>query len=213
LQLAYSIPPLYQYICDAVTEHSNIASQSLCDQWQQLILYPLSSLGESSCQSSYVLVIDALDECENDNIRILIHLLAEARSLVTFRLRIFLTSRPEVPIRYKFCQIPDAEHQDFVLHNISPPVVDHDIHIFLEYNLRFITQEFLLDPAWPKEADVKPMVQIGCKSGRVLFLQFQSDIKKKMGKKKFILLHFFSPFLFLLVSLIQSVMEGAYIYA
>jgi hypothetical protein len=32
LQLASSIPGIHQYICDAVTEHNDIASQSLRDQ-------------------------------------------------------------------------------------------------------------------------------------------------------------------------------------
>ena len=84
----------------------------------------------------YVLVVDALDECDDENnIRILLYLLAEARSLVSVRLRVFLTSRPEVPIRYGIYEIPDAEYQDFMLHNISPSIVDHDISIFLEHNL------------------------------------------------------------------------------
>lgn len=160
--MANNIPSLYQYIYHAVTERSDIASQSLRDQWQQLILCPLSRLGKSSCQSSYVIVVDGLDECDHDNnnIQKILHLLAEARSLATFQLRIFLTSRPEVQIRHGFYQIPDVEHQNFVLHSISPPVVDHDIYIFLEYNLRLIAREFLLDPAWPDETIIKYLVQI-----------------------------------------------------
>ena len=54
-------------------------------------------------------------------------------------------SRPEILIRYGFCQILDTEHQDFILHNISPSIIDHDIFIFLEYNLRLIKQECSLD--------------------------------------------------------------------
>ncbi|KAH8585299.1 quinon protein alcohol dehydrogenase-like superfamily [Bisporella sp. PMI_857] len=73
------------------------------------------------------------------------------------QLRVFLTSRPEIPIRYGFNQIPDTEHQDFALHNISPSIVDHDISIFLEYNLRLIGQERSLDAC---EEVVKYLVQI-----------------------------------------------------
>jgi NACHT domain len=132
-QMASNIPHLQHHIHNAFTEHRNITSQSLRDQWQQLVLYPLSKLSENGNQSVYILVVDALDECDNDNnIRIVIHLLAEARSLKTTRLRIFLTSRPEIPIRNGFCQIPDAEHRDFLLHNISPSIVDHDLSIFFE---------------------------------------------------------------------------------
>jgi hypothetical protein len=161
LQLASSIPTLHQHICNAVTERSDIASQSLRDQWHQLVLGPLSKLDGASCQSLYVLVVDALDECDDDiNTRTVLQLLAEARSLKKVRLRAFLTSRPEIPIRYGFYQIPDAEHQDFVLHNISPSIIDHDISIFLEYNFRLIRQERSLDAGWPGEKVIRCLVQI-----------------------------------------------------
>jgi len=108
----------------------------------------------------YVLVVDALDECDNENdIRTILHLLAEVRSLERVRLRVFLTCRPEIPIRYGFWQIPDEEHQDFVLHNISPSVVDHDIAIFLEYDLKVIRSERSLDASWPGEGVIRHLVQ------------------------------------------------------
>ena len=160
VQLAEKLLPLQRYISEAITQHSNIATQSLRDQWQQLVLGPLSKLHGNSCQSSYILVVDALDECDDDNnIRMVLQLLAEARSLRTVRLRIFITSRPEIPIRYSFHQIPEAGHQDFVLHNISPPIVDHDITIFLEHNLKVIREEFSLETSWPGEDAIKRLVQ------------------------------------------------------
>jgi hypothetical protein len=111
VQLANSIPPLRHYICDAISNRKDIASQSFRDQWSQLILSPLSKLGSGSSPSSYVLVIDALDECDKDeHIRMILLLLAEARTLKTTRLRVLLTSRPEIPIRHGFYQIPDAQH-------------------------------------------------------------------------------------------------------
>jgi hypothetical protein len=159
LQLANNIPSLHQLLCDVIMERSDIASQSLRDQWQQLVLRPLSKINGNGCQSVYILVVDALDECDDDhNIRIVLHLLAEARALETVRLRVFLTSRPETPIRYGFCQIPDTEHQDFVLHNISPSIVDHDISAFLEYNISGIRQEFHPAVNWPGEQDIGRLV-------------------------------------------------------
>jgi hypothetical protein len=160
-QLASNIPYLQQYICNAITERPDITSQSIRDQWQQLVLHPLSKLGENGGQSSYVLVVDALDECDNDNnIRIIIHLLAKARSLKTVRLRVFLTSRPEIPTRYGFRQLLNAEYRDFVLHDISPSTVDHDISIFFEHNLKLIGQEHSLDAWWPGEEVVGRLIQI-----------------------------------------------------
>ena len=160
VQLAEKLLPLQRYISEAITQHNNIATQSLRDQWQQLVLGPLSKLHGNSCQSSYILVVDALDECDdNNNMRTVLQFLAEARSLRTVRLRIFITSRPEIPIRYGFHKIPEAGHQDFVLHNISPPIVDHDITIFLEHNLKVIREEFSLETSWPSEDAIKRLVQ------------------------------------------------------
>ncbi|PMD28804.1 HET-domain-containing protein [Hyaloscypha variabilis F] len=156
VQLANNVPSLRQYIYDAITKRKDVASQSLRDQWCQLILRPLLRLGSSSSPSSYVLIVDALDKCDKEeHIWIILQLLAEARTLKTVRLRVFLTSRPEIPIRHGFYQIPDANHQDFILHNISPSIVNHDISIFLQYSLNFIAGERSLGAGWPGEQIVK----------------------------------------------------------
>jgi hypothetical protein len=78
----------------------HLATQQVPLQWRQLVLGPLSRLDDSDTHPSYVVVIDALDECEGDKyVRTIIQLLAEARSLKKVRLRALITSRPEVPIR------------------------------------------------------------------------------------------------------------------
>jgi len=162
-QLASSIPTLHHHIWDAARGNSDIANRSLREQWHQLILHPLSKLDVTGCQTWYVLVVDALDECAGeDDIRIILHLLAEIRSLERIRLRVFLTSRPEIPVRHGFYQIPDEDHQDFVLHNISPSVVDKDIAVFIEYHLKAIWQERSLVASWPGEDTVRLLVQAAC---------------------------------------------------
>jgi hypothetical protein len=159
VQLANNIPSLRHYICDAISNRKDIARQSFRDQWSQLILCPLSKLGSGSSPSSYVLVIDALDECDRDeHIRMILQLLAEARTLKTARLRLLLTSRPEIPIRHGFYQIPNSEHQDFVLHNVPLTIVNHDISLFLEYNLGIIRQEWTLGADWPGEVVLRQLL-------------------------------------------------------
>jgi hypothetical protein len=160
VQLADNIPSLRHYTCDAVIKRKDIARQSFRDQWSQLILGPLLKLGNSSSPSSYVLVVDALDECDKEeHIRIILQLLAEARTLKMVRLRIFLTSRPETTIRQGIYRIPQAEHQDFILQDIPRAIVDHDISLFLEYNLGMIRQEWTLGADWPSEVVLKQLVQ------------------------------------------------------
>ncbi|KAF1971159.1 hypothetical protein BU23DRAFT_590769 [Bimuria novae-zelandiae CBS 107.79] len=160
VQLAHTVPASRQHIRSAVEERSDIASQSLRDQWRHLVLSPLSNL---EGPLSYVLIVDALDECDDENdIRIIVQLLGEARSLERVRLRVFLTSRPEVPIRHGFFQIPDAEHRDFVLHNISPSVVDSDIGLFLQHYLRIVGQERSLGVDWPGPETIEQLVRRAC---------------------------------------------------
>jgi len=163
MQLAYNAPSFRQYISEAVEEQIDIADHSLSDQWRQLILRPLSRLDKRLSPSSYLLIIDALDKCDNeDHIRTILQLLAEARSLMTVRLRVFLTSRPEIAIRYGICAIPQAEHQDFVLHNITSKIVNHDISLFLEYHLSIIGQEWTLGADWPGEEVLRQLVLYAC---------------------------------------------------
>jgi hypothetical protein len=159
-QLANTVPPLKRYICEAISEHNDIATQTLRDQWNQLIYRPLLKLDNSSFQLPLVLIIDALDECDIENdIQRILQLLAEARGLRNVRLRILVTSRPEIPIRHGFYNIPETERQDFVLHNISSSVINHDIAIFLEYNLGIIRQECFLGMDWPGEQTIRDLVE------------------------------------------------------
>jgi hypothetical protein len=134
--------------------------QSFHDQWRQLILQPLSRLDGNPLQSYYILVVDALDECDDeDHIKTILLLLAEARSLKNVRLRVFITSRPETPIRSGFLQVGKGEHQDFVLHDISRAVVDHDISLFLAHDLALIGQEHLHEAGWPGAEVIQRLVQ------------------------------------------------------
>jgi hypothetical protein len=158
VQLANNIQPLKRTICDAVSAQSDITNRALREQWRHLVLGPLLQLTGNS-QSRYIIVVDALDECEDENsIRAILQLLAESRLLEKVRLRVFLTSRPEVPIRNGFIQMPDAEHQDFVLHNISSAIVNDDIRIFLEHNLKLVAQERSLATGWPGQQTIMQLV-------------------------------------------------------
>ena len=70
-----------------------------------------------------------------------------------------MTSRPEIPIRHGFYQIPETGHRDLVLHNISSSIVDHDISIFLEYNLGIIRRQRALAADWPGEKTIERLVR------------------------------------------------------
>lgn len=56
--------------------------------------------------------------------------------------------------------VPDGQHRNLVLHNISPPVVDHDIQLFLQHNFKLIGLEQSLPPDWPGADITEQLVQI-----------------------------------------------------
>jgi hypothetical protein len=161
VQLASSVPTLQRYICDAISEDNNIASKGLRDQWNRLIFRPLSQLIAGSVPSSFAIVIDALDECEGErDIRSILQLLAEIKSLGATRLRVFLTSRPETPVRLGFRTMPGIIHHDLVLHDVSRAAVDHDIAIFLRDKFREMREEFeYLPVGWPGDDKIQRLVQ------------------------------------------------------
>ena len=90
---------------------------------------------------------------------LILQLLAEVR-LLKIRLRVLITSRPEVPIRYGFCQIPYAEHHDFILYNIEAAIMDHDIFTFLRHEMGSIGLERALGTGWPGEEALRKLVII-----------------------------------------------------
>ena len=102
-QLSEESQYLKRCIYDAMKENKSIATQSYANQWRQFILGSLSKLDRCYRPFSFVFVIDAMDECESDaDITLILKLLVEAQSLKKVRLRVFLTSRPDTPIRHGF---------------------------------------------------------------------------------------------------------------
>jgi hypothetical protein len=51
-----------------------------------------------------------------------------------------------------------AQHQDFILQNIPLEIVNHDISLFLEYNLGSIRQEWNLGAEWPGKVVLRQLI-------------------------------------------------------
>ena len=145
-QLANTVPALKPHVCKAIIDNPDISQRSRSEQWKVLIFQPLLHLGrESPPLQPIILVIDALDECEDEqDARLILRLFSQARDLNAqgVRMRIFITSRPETPIRLGFRNdIPASDHQDFILHHISQPTIEHDITVFLHHELEKIWRD------------------------------------------------------------------------
>ncbi|KAL5596374.1 hypothetical protein FOVSG1_010063 [Fusarium oxysporum f. sp. vasinfectum] len=167
-QLALSIPGATPFIKKALDANPAIVGKSVKEQFEKLIQEPLSEAAVmTTVPSSVVMVIDALDECDQEaDIRSLINILSQAKT-VRPPLQVFLTSRPELPIRLGFSEV-QGSYQDLVLHEIPAQIVEHDIVIFLDDEFKKIRHDFnltvcderKLPPDWPGCATVQTLAQM-----------------------------------------------------
>jgi len=157
-QLANSLPVLGTFISDAIDSNRDIFKQGLREQWNQLILNPLKNAPTQSIQ--LVVVIDALDECDSmQDIQLILQLIAEAKDLDTVRIKVFLTSRPELPIFGGFRQLSGETYQEFILHNIPLDTVNADISTFFMQKLSPLKAMHGLGTPWPDEQIIEQLVE------------------------------------------------------
>ena len=154
-QLARSQSRVAPHVRKAIRDYPDITKKNLHEQWKHLILEPLSRV---FWLQPLVLVIDALDECDDQyDIALILQLVAQANT--SARLRVFITSRPETPIRYGFNKISAKSHRDCILHEISSQIVNHDISTFFRHELTDIRDRRRLPSEWPDEASLERLVQ------------------------------------------------------
>ncbi|TGO13768.1 hypothetical protein BPAE_0711g00010, partial [Botrytis paeoniae] len=159
-QLVVKQPQLVQSLKKAIDLDPNISDKSLAKQFEQLIFKPLTELNSSP--QTLVLVIDALDECERkEDVETILRLLTLVRNIASICLRIFVTSRPDLPIRLGFQEMSDAVHQDCILHEITQATIERDIFIYLDHEFAKIkAKNKMLAVKWPGQERIQALVQM-----------------------------------------------------
>jgi hypothetical protein len=129
-------------------------------QLRKLILDPISQT-QADLPERLVIIIDALDECDDDIITDIVELLVATLETydtsVRIRLRFLVTSRPEQHLLEFFTKLHTPS---FDLSAVDPAERENDIHIFLGDRLRNISTSA---PDWqekPKEEDIRLLAQI-----------------------------------------------------
>ena len=128
IQLARRYTEFRSILTPLIQSDPGIAYESLYDQMKKLIVQPLDESDIST-----VIIIDALDECEDEEPASAI--LSVLRRLVSKipKVKFFLTGRPESRISEGFRLPLLAEMTDvFVLHGVEPNQVDSDIRLFFK---------------------------------------------------------------------------------
>ncbi|KAJ5088478.1 WD40 repeat-like protein [Penicillium angulare] len=148
---------------DALRRDPKIASMSLSEQFEQLILQPLLRLDQASHEHQsriLVIVVDALDECDHEqDIQTVIRLFSDLQRVRAVRLRVFLTSRPEQSVRLGFADIA-FHYQHVLLHEIPEEVTKHDIELFLNDRFTKIRRKRNMSQAWPSKKDMNSLVEM-----------------------------------------------------
>ncbi|KAF9762005.1 hypothetical protein IL306_003590 [Fusarium sp. DS 682] len=155
-QIATTIHDIKGDICDSISKHPSIGTQSLDDQWEYLVVHPLRSLGSRTLVPlTLIIIIDALDECEGEaDLAAFLQLVAQAPPLVSISLKFFITSRPEAHVRINFGTMTGISVFEDELHKVAltPDKLtsEHkdDITRYLEHKLTRITAKSSIDD-WP----------------------------------------------------------------
>lgn len=158
-QLAETSDTFKSLLVDAILSQGGITSKVLKDQWDVLILQPLSKLEAGSFQGRLLIVIDALDECEESDVGLVLQLLSDFHHLGRLHFRVFITSRPDISVRHGFSFVHNQVHREIVLHDISRSIVDHDIFTFLQHALTDIRQKRDLGRKWPGDENIRHLVR------------------------------------------------------
>jgi hypothetical protein len=129
-------------------------------QLRKLILDPISQT-QADLPKRLVIVIDALDECDDniiaDIVKVLVTTLEKYDPSVRIRLRFLVTSRPEPDLLEFFTTL---HIPSFDLSAVDPADRENDIRVFLEDRLRNIATSA---PDWqkePKEEDIRLLAKI-----------------------------------------------------
>ncbi|KAG8680013.1 hypothetical protein FRC11_003047, partial [Ceratobasidium sp. 423] len=136
-QLArFSIP--FQYALAKVLESEPDAyARALKIQFEKLIVNPLREV-EKSLPTDFIVVIDALDECENESnlVQILDLLLSSSLSLP---IRFLVSSRPEPEICQRMMgRVEEQGDIRLVLHDLDSDAVRSDIEVYMTHRLEHI---------------------------------------------------------------------------
>ena len=144
-QLAHKYPDFRSSLIPLLQSNPDILHESLQDQMQRFLVDPLQSAAVST-----VIVIDALDECTDEDPESAILLVLGQLAPKIPGVKFFITSRPEVHITSGFRRpLLEALTEVFVLHHVEPCTINNDIRHFFKHELLRLSQQFGGVESWP----------------------------------------------------------------
>ena len=168
VQLARSYAGFRSIFVPLVQSDPEIADESLYSQMNKLIVQPLAESAIST-----VIVIDALDECQDEESASAILSVLERVITDIPKVKFFVTGRPEPRIQEGFRLPLLAKATDvFVLHEVEPDQINSDIRLFFTHNLSELGRRRRLDD-WPTEEQLDLL----CERAAGLFVHAMATVR------------------------------------
>jgi len=146
-QLAQKYPAFRSSLISLLQSNPDIAHESLKDQMQKFLVEPLRAADIST-----VIVIDALDECRDEEPESAILLVLGQSVSDIPGVKFFITSRPERYIMTGFRgPLLEKLTDVFVLHDVEPQIIGNDIRRFLTHELSALAHRHGGCEGWPTD--------------------------------------------------------------
>ncbi|KAF9645965.1 hypothetical protein BDM02DRAFT_382706 [Thelephora ganbajun] len=167
-QLAHKYPTFRSVLVPLLQSNQEIVHESLMSQMEELIVKPLKSTDVWT-----VIVIDALDECKDEEpSSAILSVLGRFVEQIP-KVKFFITGRPEPRIKTGF-RLPllVGSTNVFVLHDIDPPLINSDIQRFLKHELSEVARRRRL-VGWPGDEHINVL----CHGAGGLFVYAVATVK------------------------------------
>ena len=167
-QLAHKYPDFRSHLVSLLQSDPDVVDESLYSQMERLIVEPLRSAVLST-----VIVIDALDECKDEEpssaiLSVLGRFVGQIPSV-----KFFITGRPEPRIKTGFRLPLLVDSTDvFVLHDVHTSLINNDIRLFLKHELSELARRRRLDD-WPSDKNLDTL----CHRAEGLFVYAVATVK------------------------------------
>ncbi|KAM0703990.1 hypothetical protein Q7P35_008996 [Cladosporium inversicolor] len=167
-QLADKLPGLGHAIAAALEDDSLLCEKHMTKQFEKLLLQPMQcGLSRNAFTKDCFLVIDALDECEDmDQIETLLKLLKRIEDVLTTRMRILVTSRPDPPLVAGFSDMSNDLLHDVQLEQAQVGSIKPDLDIYFRYKLAQVQETYpkrnpycSLPTGWVSQGDIDLLVE------------------------------------------------------
>ena len=175
-QLARKYTKFRSILTPLIRSDPNVAYESLNDQMKKLIVQPLNKSGIST-----VIVIDALDECDDEeSASAILSILGRLVSEIP-KVKFFLTGRPEPRISQGFNLPQLSEITDvFFLHEVKPDQISGDIRLFFKSSFSNLASRRRGLGNWPTEEQLDRL----CGRAAGLFVYATAAVKFLDNNKK-----------------------------